>query len=324
MTNKFDVVTFGEAMAMFMADETAPLHQVAHFTRSLAGAETNVAIGLSRLGYRVSWVSQVGDDAFGRYIQEALHSEGVDGSHITMDSRFPSGFLIKSKVLTGDPEVQYFRRNTAASHMSIDGFPVQHFLAASHLHLTGIVLALSESMRDYADKAVSLMKQANRTVSFDPNLRPNLWDSKERMVQEVNRLAAEVDWVLPGIQEGLILTGYQTPEDIASFYLDKGVKSVVVKLGEKGAYYRTATEQGYVSGFPVKQVVDTVGAGDGFAVGFISGMLDGTRLRESVVRANAIGALAVMSPGDSDGLPVKQQLESFIYDASPNAERNQI
>lgn len=311
--NEFDVITFGEAMVMFIADEAVPLHQVEHFTRSLAGAETNVAIGLSRLGYRVSWVSQVGGDAFGQYIKEALQKEGVDSSHISTDSRFSTGFQIKSKVLTGDPQVQYFRKNSAASQMVADLFPKQHYLSAGHLHVTGIPPALSQSMSSYMDKALTVMKEANRTVSFDPNLRSQLWGSKEVMTREINRLAAEADWVLPGLAEGIVLTGYQTPQDIAAFYLEKGVKVVVIKLGEEGAYYRTASEEAFISGFPVSKVIDTVGAGDGFAVGFISGVLDGLTLGESVTRANAIGALAVMSPGDSEGLPTRKQLEAYMH-----------
>jgi 2-dehydro-3-deoxygluconokinase len=83
-------------------------------------------------------------------------------------------------------------------------------------------------------------------------------------------------------------------------------------LGSKGAYYRTATEEKEVPGFPVKQVIDTVGAGDGFAVGLISGILDGVSLSEAVLRGNAIGALAVMAPGDMDGLPTREKLTTFI------------
>jgi sugar/nucleoside kinase (ribokinase family) len=310
--NKLDVITFGEAMAMFIADEVAPLHEVKHFTRALAGAETNVAIGLSRLGYMVSWVGQVGEDAFGQFIREALNKEGVDSSHVKTEPRFSTGFQIKSKVSTGDPEVQYFRKNSAASHMSEEHFPEEHFLSSRHFHITGIPPALSRSMSGYMERAISVMKRALRTISFDPNLRPKLWDSEQRMINEINRFAVKADWVLPGLNEGIILTGYQTPQDIAAYYLDRGVKTVVVKLGDKGAYYRTAADQAFVPGFSVEKVIDTVGAGDGFAVGLISGLLDGVSLKNAVARANAIGSMAVMSPGDSDGLPNRKQLSKYI------------
>ncbi|MBC2581889.1 sugar kinase [Clostridium sp. DJ247] len=308
-----DIVTFGEAMTMFIADEIGELHRVEKFTRALAGAETNVAIGLSRLGYKVGWVSKVGDDPFGQYIIEALKSEGVDTGCISIESSYPTGFQLKSKVLVGDPKVKYFRKGSAASTLSKKDIDNTYFMAARHLHATGIPPALSSSAREFSEEVIKRMKTAGKTVSFDPNLRPNLWNSENEMVEVINRFAVQADWVLPGISEGKLLTGYSKAEDIAKFYLDQGVKLVVIKLGPMGAYFRTENEETFVPGFHVEKVIDTVGAGDGFAVGVISGLLDGLNIEDAVIRGNAIGALAVMSPGDSDGLPTRRILEQFIY-----------
>ena len=96
--------------------------------------------------------------------------------------------------------------------------------------------------------------------------------------------AFQADYVLPGIAEGEILTGSKVPREIASFYLEKGVELVVIKLGAEGAFYKTATEEGTVRGFHVEKVVDTVGAGDGFAVGVISGLLEGLSIQEAVIK----------------------------------------
>jgi sugar/nucleoside kinase (ribokinase family) len=314
----FDVLTFGEAMAMFIADQTGELDRVTHFTRGLAGAETNVAVGLSRLGYKVGWVSKVGNDSFGRFIIETLKAEGVDTSHVQMDPHNPTGFLLKSKVESGDPQVEYFRKGSAASKLGAEDVVPDYFSRASHLHMTGIPPALSTTARDFSKNVLCLMKSMQRTVSFDPNLRPQLWKSEKEMIQVINEFAMQADIVLPGISEGEILTGYTQPRDIAAFYLDQGVKLVVVKLGSEGAYYRTEKEEEMVPGYRVERVIDTVGAGDGFAVGIISGILDGLSLTETVSRANAIGALAVMSPGDMDGLPTRDELESFMQDQRTN------
>lgn len=311
-----DVITFGEAMAMFIADQVGELHKATNFTVALAGAETNVSVGLSRLGYRVGWVSKVGDDPLGKFIIESLQKENVDTACVKVDSRYPTGFQLKSKVRTGDPQVQYFRKGSAASTLSPKDIESSYFAKPRHLHMTGIPPALSNTAREFAKSALSTMKGNDCTISFDPNLRPKLWDSQNEMVNVINDFAAQADWILPGIKEGEILTGYTQPRDIAAYYLDKGVKIVIIKLGPEGAYYRTATEEGIVPGFAVKEVVDTVGAGDGFAVGFISGLLDGLSLIEATTRANAIGALAVMSPGDMDGLPTRQELESFMINNS--------
>ncbi|GAB2717755.1 sugar kinase [Paenibacillus thermoaerophilus] len=306
-----DVVTFGEAMAMFIADHPGELHQVEHFTRALAGAETNVSIGLARLGYKMRWISKVGNDPFGTFIIESLRKEGVDVDMVLTDDRHPTGFQLKSKAESGDPQVHYFRKGSAASMLSADDVDPASFTSARHLHLTGIPLAVSASMRELAFEALRIMKQAGRTVSFDVNLRPPLWNSQAEMIEVVNSLACQADWVLPGIGEGKLLTGRSEPRDIAGFYLEQGVKLVAVKLGPEGAYYRTPTEEGFVEGFRVR-AVDTVGAGDGFAVGLISGLLEGLTVRDAVRRGNAIGALAVTAAGDSEGLPTRPQLEAFI------------
>ena len=128
------------------------------------------------------------------------------------------------------------------------------------------------------------------------------------MRETTNSLAFRADWVLPGIDEGRLLTGKDTPEEIAKFYLDAGVSLVVIKLGAEGAYYATAQGAAYVPGFPVDEVVDTVGAGDGFAVGVISAMLEGLGGQEAVKRGTWIGARAVQVLGDTEGLPTRIQL----------------
>lgn len=309
---KLNAVTFGEAMTMFIANQPGSLHEIEQFTRELAGAETNVAIGLARLGLQSGYASKVGNDAFGKFIIERLKIESVDTEHILTDDRYPTGFQLKSKVTNGDPEVQYFRRGSAASHLCIDDFDEEYFQNAGFLHMTGIPLALSEETRAFAKHAQSFMKKIGRPVSFDTNLRPSLWNSQAEMVEEINEVAFGADYVLPGLSEGEILTGYKNPHDIASFYLDKGVKLVVIKLGPEGAFYKTTTEEGTVPGFKVEKVVDTVGAGDGFAVGVISGLIEGTSIRDAVIRGNAIGALAVQAPGDNDGYPTKLQLQQFL------------
>ncbi|PET36763.1 2-dehydro-3-deoxygluconokinase, partial [Bacillus sp. AFS001701] len=132
------------------------------------------------------------------------------------------------------------------------------------------------------------------------------------MVEQINAVAFQADYVLPGISEGERLTGFKNPADIASFYLQKGVKLVVIKLGEEGAFYKTLNEEGTVPGFKVEEVIDTVGAGDGFAVGLISGLIENPSIYEAVLRGNAIGALSVQAPGDNDGYPTKVKLLQFI------------
>ena len=304
-----DVVTFGEAMMLFVADAPGPLEAVERFHKRTAGAETNVAIGLARLGLKVGWASRLGTDSMARYLLAAMRAEGIDCSHVTSDPAQRTGFQFKGRVTDGsDPPVEYHRRGSAASLMTLADIDEAWLRSARHLHATGVFPALSASTLAVARRAFDVMAAAGRTISFDPNLRPSLWASPEQMRATLNEFAGRADWVLPGLEEGRFLTGADTPERIAAHYRRQGAKLVVVKLGPDGAYYDGADGCGHVAGVPVATVVDTVGAGDGFAVGVISALLEGRGVVDAVRRGAWIGARAVQVLGDTEGLPTRAQL----------------
>ncbi|MGM0701471.1 MAG: sugar kinase [Pseudomonadota bacterium] len=307
------LLTFGEAMTMFVAASSGELADVAHFQRRIAGADTNVAIGLARLGFPVGWLSRVGRDSFGTYLRRTLEAEGLDCRHLVDDPDHPTGLVFKARAEGGaDPHVEYFRRGSAASHLSPADAADVDFAALRHLHATGIPPALSASARELAEHMLERTRDAGASISFDPNLRPGLWASEHEMCTTINALAARADWVLPGLAEGRRLTGLDTPHDIAGFYLERGARAVFIKLGPEGSYYRGSLggreESFTIPGFEVAEVVDTVGAGDGFAVGAISALLDGRSPREAVRRGNLIGAQAVQVIGDMEGLPRRARL----------------
>lgn len=312
MTNPdFDVALFGEAMLLLVADQTGPLENATGFHKRTAGAETNVAIGLSRLGLKVGWASRLGTDSMGRALLATMRAEGIDCSHVISDPAQRTGFQFKGRVTDGsDPPIEYHRKGSAASHMGPADVDEAWLRSARHLHATGVFAAISDTSLQAALKSMDVMRAAGRTISFDPNLRPTLWSSTEAMRHWINELAARADWVLPGMEEGLLLTGQATPEGVARFYRERGAKLVVVKLGAQGAYYDSdAAGTGRVDGFPVAQVVDTVGAGDGFAVGVTSALLEGKPVPEAVRRGAWIGARAVQVLGDTEGLPTRAQLD---------------
>jgi 2-dehydro-3-deoxygluconokinase len=306
----FDVALFGEMMMMFVADRPGPLEHVPSFHKRTAGAETNVAIGLARLGLRVGWASRLGTDSMGRYLLAEMQREGVDCSHVACDPAQRTGFQFKGRVTDGsDPLVEYHRKGSAASQMTPADIAAPWLRSARHLHATGVFPAISASARACAHETLQIMRAAGRTISFDPNLRPTLWSSPEAMRREINALAFQADWVLPGIEEGRFLTGEDTPQDIARFYRERGAKLVAVKLGPEGAWYDGPEGSGRVPGFPVPQVLDTVGAGDGFAVGVVSALLAGRGIAEAVRRGCWIGARAVQVLGDTEGLPTQAELK---------------
>ncbi|VTU31095.1 sugar kinase [Variovorax sp. PBL-E5] len=306
----FDVALFGEAMLLLVADRPGPIENATAFHKRTAGAETNVAIGLARLGLQVGWASRLGTDSMGRALLAAMQAEGIDCSHVVSDATQRTGFQFKGRVTDGsDPPVEYHRKGSAASHMGPADVDEAWLRSARHLHATGVFPAISDTSLQAAIRSMAVMRAAGRTISFDPNLRPTLWSSPERMRQEINGLAARADWVLPGMEEGVFLTGEPTPEGIAHFYRALGAKLVVVKLGANGAYYDSdVAGTGRVDGFPVKEVIDTVGAGDGFAAGVISALLEGRPVPDAVRRGAWIGARAVQVLGDTEGLPTRAQL----------------
>ncbi|NVM92364.1 sugar kinase [Variovorax sp. SG517] len=307
----FDVALFGEAMLLLVADRPGPLEEAQSFHKRTAGAETNVAIGLSRLGLKVGWASRLGTDSMGRALLAAMRAEGIDCSHVITDATQRTGFQFKGRVTDGsDPPIEYHRKGSAASHMGPADVDEAWLRSARHLHATGVFAAISDTSLQAALKSMDVMRAAGRTISFDTNLRPTLWSSTETMRHWVNELASRADWVLPGIEEGLLLTGHSKPEDVAKFYRERGAKLVVVKLGAEGAYYDSdVAGTGRVDGFPVKEVIDTVGAGDGFAAGVVSALLEGRSVPDAVRRGAWIGARAVQVLGDTEGLPTRAQLE---------------
>jgi sugar/nucleoside kinase (ribokinase family) len=305
-----DVLSLGETMSLLVAQEPGPLDQVQHFSKRLAGADSNVAIGLARLGFKVGWISRVGADSFGTYVRRTIEAEGVDTSQVEVDPQRSTGFMLKSRSVDGsDPAIEYYRRGSAASQLGLTHFKEGYALKARHVHTTGITAALSPNALELVTHAMQTMRASGRTVSFDPNLRPSLWPDVSTMRDTVNALARHADWVLPGHEEGRLLSGQSTPPDIAAWYLDRGAKAVVIKQGAQGAYFRTASgEQGQVHGVQVPVVVDTVGAGDAFAVGIISARLEGLAWAQALQRANWIASRALQVIGDMEGLPTRHEL----------------
>ncbi|MCJ0764764.1 sugar kinase [Variovorax sp. CYS-02] len=300
-------------MMLLVAGQPGPLEAAATFHKRTAGAETNVAIGLARLGLKVGWASRLGTDSMGRYLLAEMRREGIDCSHVVCDASQRTGFQFKGRVDDGsDPPVEYHRKGSAASHMGPDDIDAPWLTAARHLHATGVFAAVSGSTLALSQRSLALMRAAGRTISFDTNLRPTLWASPEAMREGINQLAAQADWVLPGLEEGRLLTGDGTPEGVARFYLAQGAKLVIVKLGADGAYYEGQHAgqpvRGRVPGVPVARVVDTVGAGDGFAAGVVSALLEGLDVEAAVRRGTWIGARAVQVLGDTEGLPTRAEL----------------
>lgn len=305
------LILAGEPMGLLIARSAGPLDRVSGFDLAVCGAEFNVAIGVARLGHRVTYMTKLGYDPFGKRIVRALGENGIGSEFVTYSSERRTGFMLKGRAEAGDPDIFYFRAGSAASALDAADIEKIDFSAYSHLHLTGILPALSPCCRAAVNAMLVKARKAGLFITFDPNLRPQLWPGEKEMREAINELAFRADMVMPGIEEGRILTGSADAAAIGEFYLAKGVKTVLIKCGAEGAYVMTAEERYLCPGFKVK-VVDTVGAGDGFAAGVITGLMEGLPLAEAVTRGNAVGARQVTVRGDNEGLPNKTELKEFI------------
>jgi len=306
-----DVITFGESMVLFNPDSSGPLRYVHNFNKSMGGAESNVAIALARLGHQAGWFSKLGNDEFGRYIKTTLRGEGVDVSRVIVDSEKSTGILFKERFMNPNPNVYYYRKDSAASNLQPEELDASYIKSAKILHITGITPALSKSCRQAVFKAIEIAKENNMLVSFDPNIRLKLW-TKAEAVPVLLEIAKRANIIFPGLDEGEMIFGLNKPEEIAKSFMEMGCSLVAVKLGKDGCYIANKKESQYVKGFPVENPEDTVGAGDGFAAGFLSGMLRKLELRECGQYANGVGAMAVMVKGDIEGYPDFDQLMSYI------------
>lgn len=318
--NRLDVVTLGETMVLFQPETMKSLEYVHQFPKSIGGAESNVAIGLTRLGHSVGWISKLGEDPFGRFIFKSIRGEGVDVSSCLFTDKAQTGLIFKEQLSGEDVNVYYYRKGSAASLMEPEDLDEAYIAGAKILHITGITPALSDSCYQTVMKAIEIAKKNQMMIVFDPNLRLKLW-SEERAKTVFNEIAQHANVILPGLDEGQFMTGLTEVEDVADALMGDGDRTIIIKLGSKGAYLRTKDESAYIEGFPVQQVVDPVGAGDGFAAGILSGILRGEPLEIVVKRANAIGAMVVSVNGDVEGLPTFKAVERFM---DPTADAKDV
>jgi 2-dehydro-3-deoxygluconokinase len=300
MTAQYDVVTMGEAMALFLTQEAAPLRAADRFVRSVAGAESNVAVGVTRLGLRASWCGRVGDDALGLGVLDRLRGEGVDLSRAVIDAHASTGVLVRDRHAERTVNVSYARTGSAGSRLEPDDVDPMWIAAARFLHLSGITPALGRAPAEAVAYAASVAVEHGTRVSLDFNLRRRLW-SDAQAAAALSPLLSSVDTLFAGEDELLVVSAQGTVRDGVRWALDSGVTSVVVKSGSAGATaYSTASSMHAAS--PRVTVVDAVGAGDAFVAGYLAAVVAGADQAASLAQACRMGAAAVQIPGDLEGL----------------------
>ena len=297
------LTTLGEALIVMDPLSKGPLRHVGSFEKHVGGAEFNVAVGLSRLGHGVGWVGRLGEDEFGEEILGLARAEGVDVSRTSRDPDAPTGLYFKEWRTLGQLRVHYYRAGSAASRMRLADLDVDYLLSGEILHLTGITAALSESCYDTVGRLVAAANDRGATVSFDVNVRRQLLKGRDPR-EVLEPIAARADLLFLSEDEAELLFGGRDPESIERAKRGMRAETVVVHRAD-GAF---AAEDGVteMAGYSV-DVADTVGAGDAFVAGFLSGRLRGWSTEECLDMANACGACAVTVPGDLKGLPTEEE-----------------
>lgn len=301
-----DVVTLGEALASFRT--AGPLGFGASLTPDLAGAESNVAIGLSRLGHPVSWVGRVGADPFGDAVVRALRGEGVGVEHVSVDPSAPTALMVLEQRTADLSRVHYRRAGSAGSRLGPDDVPVDAIRSARVLHVTGITPALSPEAGAAVTRAVTVAHDAGVEVCLDVNHRERLWSRREA-APVLRALLPHVSLLVAGEDEiGVVADGSE--EDAVEALLAAGVRQVAVKRGSAGASLHTTDGRHDRAALAVT-AVDTVGAGDAFCAGLLSAVLDGRAADAALERAVLVGAWAVSTAGDWAGLPTRSELDDL-------------
>jgi 2-dehydro-3-deoxygluconokinase len=306
------IVTIGEPMMVFNGPADAPISVGAALQATFAGAESNVTIGLARLGHAVRYLTVLGDDPFGHAIAKGLRGEGVDVSAVQFSPQHPTGVMFKNRWPGDEPEVMYYRKASAFAHADAETFDASLWRDARVIYLTGITPALSPGCLALMRQVLVDAAARGIPVWLDPNYRRKLWGA-DAFRQAIAGMLPQVDTVLPGLAEGRLLTGKTDPGEIACALMGLGAKNVVLKAGAGGAVvYAKEGLAAAAARFEVNRVVDPIGAGDAFAAGYLSGHLDGLSPQDALLRAHGAAAMVCVTHGDWEGLPDRAQLARFL------------
>ncbi len=315
-----DIITFGEMLIDFVPTVSGvSLMDAPAFIKAPGGATANVAVGAARLGVSAGFMGKVGDDAFGRFLERTLHEANVDTQAMRFAKEARTSLAFVSLRADGEREFVFYR------HMDKDLLlmyaPTEvdtDYIRGGKIFHYGSVGLIDETSRNATRLAVSTARSAGLTISYDPNLRLNLWPDE----------ATARDGLLTGLRQAHII---KASEDEMTFLTGKtelaaavdqlwhsDLRLLVVTLGKHGCHYFTSKFNGEVGSFEVTSV-DTTGAGDGFVAGLLTGLQQHTNaltdegtLRKICRRANAVGALTTTQRGAIPALPTTEQLNSFL------------
>ncbi len=281
-------------------------------TFRIGGSESNVAIGICRLGVPATWIGRVGADAAGDLILRELRAEGVQAL-ATIDPA-PTGLMLRWRPTAMHGRVEYHRRASAGSHLQSSDITPDAIEQSAVFHASGITLALGAGPAAAVQTAARIARDSGRLVSFDLNYRRALWAEAEA-APVLTAAVRDADIVFAGLEEARIVAGTVDPLDAALALEALGPTQVLIKLGADGCLARIDGTTVALAA-PVVTVIDTVGAGDAFVAGYLAELIEGAVPSRRLATAVAAGAFAVTSAGDWEGLPRRATL-SLLDGADP-------
>ena len=305
MDKRFDVAALGEAMVEF--NQTRPGEP--QYLQGFGGDTSNAVIAAARAGARTTYLTRLGQDAFGDALEALWQREGVDTSGIERDAAAPTGIYFVTHGPAGH-EFTYRRAGSAAALMTPQWLPRAFLREAKILHVSGISLAISASARETVFEAMAQARDAGVLVSLDSNLRLKLWSLEEARAT-LTRAIALCDYFLPSVDDVNVLSGHDDPERIVRWSHELGARQVVLKLGAEGALVSDGATSARVPGYSVP-VVDATGAGDCFCGNLLARLAQGDSVFEAARYANAAAALAVQGFGAVAPLPRPAQVKELL------------
>lgn len=301
------LITLGETMGLLVQSSPGVPRNGEPMSFGIGGSESNVAIGVRRLGVEATWIGRIGDDPAGAMITRELRAERVDA--VTTVDPAPTGLMLRWRPAAQRGRVEYYRRDSAGAHLCEADVPAELIRRASVLHASGITLALGAAPAGAVAHAIALAREAGVTVSFDLNYRRALWD-EATAAPALTETVRNADIVFAGGDEAAIIVGTRDPLEAALAIEQLGPQQVLIKLGADGCLARI---NGATHELPAPRVVvlDTVGAGDAFAAGYLADLIAGAAPAQRLATAVAAGAWAVTVSGDWEGMPDRRALDLF-------------
>ncbi len=323
--SRVEVLCAGEILVDVIPREVGPYREGMLLEVHFGGAPANVAVGIARLGHRSAFVGSVGKDPFGDMLVEYLAGEGVyTGWIVRKDARTSLAFVVAKP--EGERDFFFYRPPWAATADALleeEDVDWETVKRVKVMHVSGVALS-QPPLRDTVLKLMEVARGAGAHVSFDPNYRSDIWlGDVERAGAEFRAALERSTVVMLGYDEMEPLLGTSDYRKAVDELLSTAphLKYVAIRLGSRGAYVASnESERVFAEAFKVP-VVDTTGAGDAWAAGFIVfALLEGRSLQEAVMLSNAAAAVKCTKRGATAGMPKRNELRAFLEERGVRAE----